>query len=45
LKSEEKIWRISALTTYVDADTKILILPQPESKRKVKIQDTKYTLI
>lgn len=30
------------MTTYVDADTKILILPLPESKRKVKIQDTKY---
>lgn len=32
------------MTTFVDADTKILLLPVPESKRKVKIQDTKYTL-
>jgi hypothetical protein len=44
LEEKERIWRISSLTTYVDADTKILLLPIPESKRKVKIQDTKYSL-
>jgi len=37
VKPEEKVWRISSLTTFVDNDTKILILPLPESKRKVKI--------
>ena len=37
LPESEKIWRISSLTTFVDADTKILLLPIPESKRKVKI--------
>jgi hypothetical protein len=43
LSQKEKIWRISSLTTFVDADTKILLLPLPESKRSVKIFDTKYT--
>jgi hypothetical protein len=33
LPESEKIWRISSLTTFVDADTKILLLPIPESKR------------
>lgn len=42
ISEKEKIWRISSLTTFVDADTKILLLPIPESKRKVKIVDTKY---
>ena len=42
LAEKEHIWRISSLTTFVDADTKILLLPLPESKRAVKIQDTKY---
>ena len=37
LPDTEKVWRISSLTTFVDADTKILLLPIPESKRKVKI--------
>ena len=37
LSDEEHIWRISSLTAFVDADTKILLLPLPESKRKVKI--------
>lgn len=37
LPDQERIWRISSLTTFVDADTKILLLPIPESKRKVKI--------
>ena len=31
------------MTTFIDNDTKILLLPLPESKRPVKIQDTKYT--
>lgn len=43
IPDDEKIWRISSLTTFVDDDTKILILPLPESKRKVRIQDTQYT--
>ena len=42
LKESDKIWRISSLTAFVDDDTKILLLPQPESKREVKIKDTKY---
>eukprot|EP00347_Sterkiella_histriomuscorum_P020837 403336275 len=42
LSPEERIWRISSLTTFVDDETKILILPLPESKRKIKIMDTKY---
>ena len=33
LKNEDKIWRISSLTAYVDFETKILLLPVPESKR------------
>ena len=33
LGEEDKIWRISSLTAFIDADTKILLLPQPESKR------------
>ena len=39
---DEKLWRISSLTASVDDETKILILPLPESKRKVKVADTKY---
>lgn len=42
LKEEDKLWRISSLTAYVDDDTRIILLPEPESKRKVKIIDTKY---
>ena len=42
LQDDDNIWRISSLTAYVDEDTKILILPIPESKRPVKIKDTKY---
>jgi hypothetical protein len=42
LKEDDKIWRISSLTAYVDQDTKILLLPVPESKRTVKIKDTFY---
>lgn len=33
LSNEDKIWRISSLTASVDDETKILILPIPESKR------------
>jgi len=29
---------------FIDTDTKILLLPLPESKREVKIKDTKYEL-
>jgi len=43
LKDDDQIWRISSLTAYVDSDTKILLMPVPESKRKVKIKDTKYS--
>jgi hypothetical protein len=32
------------LTASIDDETKILILPLPESKRSVKIIDTTYTL-
>ena len=42
LAEEDKIWRISSLTMFIDTDTKILLLPLPESKRQVKIKDTKY---
>lgn len=28
---------------FIDTDTKILLLPLPESKRQVKIKDTKYS--
>ena len=44
LLESEKIWRISSLTASVDDDTKIMILPLPESKRLVKIADTVYNL-
>lgn len=44
LEDEDKIWRISSLTSFVDFETKIILLPIPESKREVKIKDTKYTL-
>lgn len=44
LSNEDKIWRISSLTASVDDETKILILPLPESKRRVKIIDTLYQL-
>jgi hypothetical protein len=32
------------LTSFVDFETKIILLPLPESKREVKIKDTKYSL-
>jgi hypothetical protein len=44
LHNNEKIWRISSLTASIDDATKLLVLPQPESKRQVKIADTKYRL-
>lgn len=44
IDENDKIWRINSLTTFIDFDTKILLLPMPESKRKIKIKDTKYEL-
>lgn len=44
LEQTERIWRISSLTASVDDETRILILPMPESKRETKIGDTEYTL-
>lgn len=44
LQDEDKIWRISNLTVFLDLETKILLMPLPESKRAVKIKDTKYSL-
>lgn len=38
------MWRISSLTAQVDDDTRILVLPVPESKRATKIQDTFYNV-
>ena len=32
------------MTSFVDFETKIILLPLPESKREVKIKDTKYSL-
>lgn len=42
--NSEKIWRISSLTAAIDDQTKLLVLPIPESKRAVKIADTVYKL-
>ena len=42
VNEKEKLWRISSLLASVDDDTQILVLPQAESKREVKIIDTKY---
>lgn len=39
---DQKLWRISSLTASVDEETKILVLPLPESKRQVKVSETKY---
>ena len=44
MENKEKVWRISSLTASVDDDTKIMILPLPESKRAVKISETQYQL-
>lgn len=43
LDKEERIWRISSLTTLVDDETKILVLPVPESRRATRIIDTRYS--
>ncbi|CAI2372594.1 unnamed protein product [Moneuplotes crassus] len=40
----EKIWRIKSLRVSVDEDTRILLLPLPESKREKKLIDTRYAL-
>jgi hypothetical protein len=37
LDKDEPVWRISSLTAFVDNETKILLLPLPESKRTIKI--------
>ena len=42
VEKDEKMWRISSLTASVDDETTILILPLPESKRAVKVSQTKY---
>ena len=42
VKDSEKLWRISSLTASVDDETRILIVPVPESKRAVKVVDTRY---
>jgi len=44
ISEDERIWRIASLTAFIDSESKILILPLPEYKRKVKIADTKYQL-
>lgn len=43
ISNEEKIWRIKSLRVSVDDDTRILLLPLPESKRSKKLVDTRYT--
>lgn len=43
ISNEEKIWRIKSLRVSVDDDTRILLLPLPESKRSKKLIDTRYT--
>lgn len=44
MENDDRIWRISSLTGYIDSDTRMLLLPLPESKRTVKIKDTAYKL-
>lgn len=44
IDDEDKIWRIKSLRVSVDEDTRILLLPIPESKREKKLLDTRYTL-
>ena len=41
---EDKLWRIKSLRVAVDDDTRILLLPLPESKRAKKLIDTRYML-
>ena len=43
ISNEEKIWRIKSLRVSVDDDTRILLLPLPESKRSKKLIETRYT--
>jgi hypothetical protein len=43
-EEDDRIWRISSITAFIDDETKILLLPLPESKRKTKIKDTKFEL-
>ena len=40
LDKDERVWRISSLTASVDDETRILVLPIPESKRTTKIAET-----
>lgn len=44
INEEDKLWRIKSLRVAVDDDTRILLLPLPESKRSKKLIDTRYTL-
>ena len=44
IEEDEKIWRIKSLRVSVDEDTKILLLPLPESKRSKRLYETRYTL-
>uniref|UniRef100_A0A7S3JE05 Uncharacterized protein n=1 Tax=Euplotes harpa TaxID=151035 RepID=A0A7S3JE05_9SPIT len=44
ISSDEKIWRIKSLRVSVDDDTRILLLPLPESKRSKKLVETEYNL-
>ena len=44
ISDDEKIWRIKSLRVAVDDDTRILLLPLPESKRTKKLIDTKYEI-
>ena len=43
ISNEEKIWRIKSLRVSVDDDTRILLLPLPESKRSKRLIETRYT--
>ena len=44
IDKSQKVWRISSLTAQVDDDTRILVLPVPESKRVTKIAETSYSV-
>lgn len=45
IDKSQKVWRISSLTAQVDDDTRILVLPVPESKRVTKISETRYSVL
>ena len=45
IDEEEKMWRIKSLRVAVDEDTRILLLPLPESKRSKKLIDTRYQFV